>query len=134
MIDGASVRESSSKSYCYHAPEPDFSGDPAIDVDLNDFLPYLTLDMRRFKTMSIAIQYLKGGYGSSGHGRHDGLPGERRLCRSSPLPVLPEVHHQGVMAGAVKGGAHRMGVLSEFTINAFSSYPQNTRQWCKHLC
>ena len=31
----------------------------------NDFLlPYLTLDMRRFKTMSIAIQYLKGGYGS----------------------------------------------------------------------
>ena len=31
----------------------------------NDFLlPYLTLDMRKYKTMSIAIQYLKGGYGS----------------------------------------------------------------------
>ena len=31
----------------------------------NDFLlPYLTLDLRKYKTMSIAVQYLKGGYGS----------------------------------------------------------------------
>lgn len=31
----------------------------------NDFLlPYLTLDLRKYKTISIAVQYLKGGYGS----------------------------------------------------------------------
>ena len=31
----------------------------------NDFLlPYLTLDIRKYKTISIAVQYLKGGYGA----------------------------------------------------------------------
>ena len=31
----------------------------------NDYLlPYLTLDLNKYKTMSIAVQYLKGGYGS----------------------------------------------------------------------
>ena len=31
----------------------------------NDYLlPYLTLDLNKYKTISVAIQYLKGGYGS----------------------------------------------------------------------
>ena len=31
----------------------------------NDYLlPYLTLDLQRFKTIPIVIQYLRGGYGS----------------------------------------------------------------------
>ena len=31
----------------------------------NDYLlPYLTLDLGKYKTISVAIQYLKGGYGS----------------------------------------------------------------------
>ncbi len=31
----------------------------------NDYLlPYLVLDIKKYKTISIAIQYLKGGYGT----------------------------------------------------------------------
>ena len=31
----------------------------------NDYLlPYLTLDLSKYKTISVAVQYLKGGYGS----------------------------------------------------------------------
>ncbi len=31
----------------------------------NDYLlPYLTLDLGKYKTISVAVQYLKGGYGS----------------------------------------------------------------------
>ena len=33
-------------------------------MDLNDFLlPYLVLDLNKYKTISIAIQYMKGSYG-----------------------------------------------------------------------
>ena len=70
----------------------------------NDFLlPYLTLDMRRFKTMSIAIQYLKGGYGSVDMGA---------LMGCLVLAIIPIIIFylvcqkyiiKGVMAGAVKG-------------------------------
>lgn len=70
----------------------------------NDYLlPYLTLDMRKYKTMSIAVQYLKGGYGSVDMGA---------LMGCLVLAIIPIVAFylfaqkfiiQGVTAGAVKG-------------------------------
>lgn len=70
----------------------------------NDFLlPYLTLDMRKYKTMSIAIQYLKGGYGSVDMGAMMGC---------LVLAIIPVIVFYlfcqkyiiaGVTAGAVKG-------------------------------
>ena len=70
----------------------------------NDFLlPYLTLDMRRFKTMSIAIQYLTGGYGSVDMGA---------MMACLVVAIVPIIIFylccqkyiiKGVMAGAVKG-------------------------------
>ena len=70
----------------------------------NDFLlPYLTLDMRRFKTMSIAIQYLKGGYGSVDMGAMMGC----LVLAIIPIIIFYLVCQKyiikGVMAGAVKG-------------------------------
>ena len=39
----------------------------------NDYLlPYLVLDIKKYKTISIAIQYLKGGYGTIDMGAIDG--------------------------------------------------------------
>ena len=70
----------------------------------NDFLlPYLTLDMRKYKTMSIAVQYLKGGYGSVDMGA---------MMACLVLAIIPIVVFYmfcqkhiiaGVTAGAVKG-------------------------------
>ncbi|MDF7665864.1 carbohydrate ABC transporter permease [Bifidobacterium sp. ESL0745] len=70
----------------------------------NDFLlPYLTLDMRKYKTISIAIQYLKGGYGSIDMGA---------MMACLILAIIPIVIFylfcqkyiiKGVLAGAVKG-------------------------------
>lgn len=70
----------------------------------NDFLlPYLTLDMRKFKTMSIAIQYLKGGYGAVDMGA---------MMACLVLAIIPIIAFyvicqkyiiKGVLAGAVKG-------------------------------
>ena len=70
----------------------------------NDFLlPYLTLDMRRFKTMSIAIQYLKGGYGSVDMGAMMGC----LVLAIIPIIVFYLICQKyiikGVLAGAVKG-------------------------------
>ena len=70
----------------------------------NDFLlPYLTLDMRRFKTMSIAIQYLKGGYGSVDMGAMMGC----LVLAIIPIIIFYLVCQKyiikGVLAGAVKG-------------------------------
>ena len=70
----------------------------------NDYLlPYLVLDMKRFKTIPIAVQYLKGGYGSVDMGA---------MMAILTLAILPIVLLylfcqryivSGVMAGAVKG-------------------------------
>ena len=70
----------------------------------NDFLlPYLTLDMRRFKTMSIAIQYLKGGYGSVDMGAMMGC----LVLAIIPIIIFYLVCQKylikGVMAGAGRG-------------------------------
>lgn len=65
--------------------------------------PYLTLDLQRFKTIPIVIQYLRGGYGSIDMGCPDG---------SLVLAIIPIVIFfalcqkyiiQGITAGAVKG-------------------------------
>ena len=70
----------------------------------NDYLlPYLVLDIKKYKTIPIAVQYLKGGYGSVDMGA---------MMAMLTLAILPIVifylacqKHivSGVMAGAVKG-------------------------------
>lgn len=70
----------------------------------NDFLlPYLVLDLNKYKTISIAIQYMKGSYGRVDMGA---------IMASLILAVIPVIvfylscqKHiiKGVAAGAVKG-------------------------------
>lgn len=70
----------------------------------NDFLlPYLVLDLNRYKTISIAIQYMKGSYGRVDMGA---------IMAALILAVIPVIifylscqKHiiKGVAAGAVKG-------------------------------
>ena len=70
----------------------------------NDYLlPYLVLDIKRFKTIPIAIQYLKGGYGSIDWGA---------MMAMLVLAIIPIIlfyiacqKHiiEGIVAGAVKG-------------------------------
>jgi len=70
----------------------------------NDYLlPYLVLDLKRFKTIPIAVQYLRGGYGSVDMGA---------MMAMLVLAIIPVVIFylfcqkyivSGVMAGAVKG-------------------------------
>lgn len=70
----------------------------------NDYLlPYLILDIKKYKTISIAVQYLRGGYGSIDMGAMMGV---------LVLAVIPIIVFyifcqkfiiEGVVAGAVKG-------------------------------
>ncbi|MBE6824540.1 MAG: carbohydrate ABC transporter permease [Ruminococcaceae bacterium] len=70
----------------------------------NDYLlPYLVLDIRKYKTIPIAIQYLRGGYGSIDMGA---------MMAMLVLSIIPIIifylslqKHiiKGVVAGAVKG-------------------------------
>ena len=70
----------------------------------NDYLlPYLVLDIKKYKTIPIAIQYLKGGYGSIDWGA---------MMAMLVLAIVPIIvfylscqKHiiKGVAAGAVKG-------------------------------
>lgn len=70
----------------------------------NDYLlPYLVLDLKKYKTIPIAIQYLKGGYGSVDMGA---------MMAMLILAIIPIVIFylccqkyiiEGVIAGAVKG-------------------------------
>ena len=70
----------------------------------NDYLlPYLVLNLKKYKTIPIAIQYLKGGYGSIDWGA---------MMAMLMLAIVPVVvfyllcqKHiiKGVVAGAVKG-------------------------------
>lgn len=70
----------------------------------NDYLlPYLNLDMKRFKTVSIAIQYLRGGYGSIDMGAMMGV----LVLAIIPIIVFylfcQKYIIEGVVASAVKG-------------------------------
>ena len=70
----------------------------------NDYLlPYLVLDIKRYKTIPIAIQYLRGGYGSIDWGA---------MMAMLVLAIIPIIIFytacqkyiiEGVVAGAVKG-------------------------------
>ena len=70
----------------------------------NDYLlPYLVLDIKRYKTIPIAIQYLKGGYGSIDWGA---------MMAMLVLAIIPIIVFymfcqkyiiEGVISGAVKG-------------------------------
>lgn len=70
----------------------------------NDYLlPYLVLDLKQYKTIPIAVQYLRGGYGSVDMGA---------MMAMLVLAIIPVVVFylgcqkyivSGVMAGAVKG-------------------------------
>ncbi len=70
----------------------------------NDYLlPYLVLDIKKYKTIPIAIQYLKGGYGSIDMGAM------MAMLVLSIIPIvifylsLQKYIIKGVAAGAVKG-------------------------------
>lgn len=70
----------------------------------NDYLlPYLVLDMRKYKTIPIAVQYLRGGYGSIDMGAMMGV------LVLSIIPIIifylacQKYIIEGVVAGAVKG-------------------------------
>lgn len=70
----------------------------------NDYLlPYLTLDLKHFKTIPIAVQYLRGGYGSIDMGAMMGI----LVLAMIPVVVfyLASQRHiiRGVVSGAVKG-------------------------------
>ena len=70
----------------------------------NDYLlPVLVLDTKKYKTISIAIQYLKGGYGSIDMGAMMGV----LVLSIIPIIVFYLFCHRyiivGVVAGAVKG-------------------------------
>lgn len=70
----------------------------------NDYLlPYLVLNIKRFKTIPIAVQYLRGGYGSIDMGA---------MMGTLVLAIIPIIIFylacqkyiiEGVVAGAVKG-------------------------------
>lgn len=70
----------------------------------NDYLlPYLVLDLKKYKTIPIAVQYLKGGYGSVDMGAMMAL----LVLSIIPIVVFYMVCQryiiEGVVAGAVKG-------------------------------
>ena len=70
----------------------------------NDYLlPYLTLNMKKYKTVSIAVQYLKGGYGSIDMGAMMGV----LVLAIIPIIIFYLICQryiiEGVVAGAVKG-------------------------------
>ena len=70
----------------------------------NDYLlPYLVLDLKQYKTIPIAVQYLKGGYGSVDMGAMMAM----LVLAILPIIVLylfcQKYIVSGVMAGAVKG-------------------------------
>lgn len=70
----------------------------------NDYLlPYLVLDLKKYKTIPIAVQYLKGGYGSVDMGAMMAL----LVLSIIPIVVFYMICQryiiEGVVAGAVKG-------------------------------
>lgn len=70
----------------------------------NDYLlPSLVLDQRKYKIVPMAVQYLKGGYGSVDMGAMMGTL-VLQLCRlSSSTCSARDILSEGVVAGAVKG-------------------------------
>lgn len=70
----------------------------------NDYLlPYLTLDTSRFMTISIAVQYLRGGYGSIDMGAMMGCLVLAIIPIIAFYLICQKYIVKGVLAGAVKG-------------------------------
>lgn len=70
----------------------------------NDYLlPYLVLDIKKYKTISIAIQYLKGGYGTIDMGAMMGVLVLSIIPIIAFYLVCQKYIIEGVVAGAVKG-------------------------------
>ena len=89
----------------------------------NDYLlPTLVLDIKKYRTIPMAIQYFRGGYGRVELAPHDGLHHHRHHPHHHPLHDLPEVHHRGCRGrrcqGLKQGGSshackrHSMPVFS----------------------
>ena len=67
----------------------------------NDFLlPYLVLDLNKYKTISIAIQYMKGSYGRVDMGAVMAALILAVIPVSHLLPGVPEAYHQGRGSGS----------------------------------
>ena len=61
----------------------------------NDYLlPTLVLDIKKYRTIPMAIQYFRGGYGLHHHRHHP---------HHHPLHDLPEVHHRGCRGRRCQG-------------------------------
>ena len=70
----------------------------------NDYLlPYLVLDMTKYKTIPIAVQYLRGGYGSIDMGAMMGVLVLAIIHIIIFYLVCQKYIIEGVVAGAVKG-------------------------------
>ena len=70
----------------------------------NDYLlPYLVLDMTKYKTIPIAVQYLRGGYGSIDMGAMMGVLVLAIITIIIFYLVCQKYIIEGVVAGAVKG-------------------------------
>ena len=66
----------------------------------NDYLlPLLVLDQTKYKTIPLAIQYLKGGYGSIDMGCDDGDADAGDYSDHHILYFLSEIHYQGRRGG-----------------------------------
>ena len=66
----------------------------------NDYLlPYLVLDMTKYKTIPIAVQYLRGGYGSIDMGAMMGV----LVLAIIPIIIFYLVCQKYIIEGAVKG-------------------------------
>lgn len=70
----------------------------------NDYLlPYLSMDIKKYKTIPIAVQYLKGGYGSVDMGAMMGVLVLAMIPVVAFYLVSQKHIIKGVVAGAVKG-------------------------------
>ena len=69
----------------------------------NDYLlPTLVLDIKKYRTIPMAIQYFRGLWPRRA-GPHDGLHHHRHHPHHHPLHDLPEVHHRGCRGRRCQG-------------------------------
>ena len=70
----------------------------------NDYLlPTLVLDMQKYKTIPMLIQFFKGSYGRVEMGPDDGLHRACHPAHSCAILARPEAHHQGRSLGRRQG-------------------------------
>ena len=106
------IEEAASVATVYAAPDlfpggiPDYEaddhgGNSAGNVDLNDYLlPYLVLDLKKYKTIPIVIQYLKGGYGAVDWGTMMAM----LVLAIVPIIIFYAACQKYIIEGVVAGG------------------------------